>query len=579
MDGRTEVNQHVAEAAFGKSLCGVQQGTFYRVQLVGDQNCSFNYQTALFSLKNPESLIAYDNQRFVNMNALDLLSKEARKKVSCGVPISFLLEDMTPWNLVTTFKIEGTRSTAYGSELVPRGDDTVDSAISNAFTKAGITVYSNWSVSSFMLLPDTMGRLCRQLNCKPSDLYDMEFLLHRDPALPDGTDLFPAKYAGMLKWNGSENGQGIVLHPQDPNWRLAGGDFDGDACAIYLKQPFMQPISQIHRPNYRIRGRKYKAETIAEQMVEAAADKTPGLLGSVILGTMRLIERDLGDETNRALSAAVAQASVDAKKHPVDHDAVLDAYWMLLQQVKEGREIIPEYISDYLNAMGNAKGTAAKLAVWDALCTRIDAGWWKSGSPVERALIQRVNVLRTLFEEVKWYRELQSQQLPQTIKQAAVAKVNDNALIDAVTQLTEEYVQNTSIAAGCEDDDAKPFRDRIRELRTNAKLLAITGAIGTLRVDPIMAQYALIAFGPQRLAAQFVPSERFEELTGTTKHLFISLIGTSWQSGDYNVNDINPIPNSARHWEQFAKSCGDTVNVVVLGTAARSTRVKIETLR
>jgi hypothetical protein len=343
-----------------------------------------------------------------------------------------------------------------------------------------------------------------------------------------------------------------------------------------LKQPFMQPIGQIHRPNYRTKGRKYKAETVAEQMIEAAADTTPGLLGITILGMMRLIERGLGNDVNRALGAAIAQAAVDAKKHPVDHDTVANANRLLSQQIRDGREVIPEYISDHLNTMSNAKGAESKLAVWDTLCTKIDKGWWADGSSVERALVRRINVLRTLFEEVKWHRELRSQQLPQSIKQAAVAKVNDNALIDAVTQLTEEYVQNTAIAAECDDDDASPFRNRIRELRTNARLLAITGAIGTLRVDPVVAQYALIGFGPQRLAAQLVPSERFEELAGAVKHLFISLIGTGWQGGDYMVGDVMPIPNCARHWEQFAKNCGDIVNVVVLGTAARSTRVRIE---
>jgi hypothetical protein len=579
-DGRTEEEQHCDKAAFGKHLADGPSGKFYKVQKVGQRDCGFSYQTALFSLEHPEDLIDWDTARFLDLSALDLLSREARKKVECGVPISFLLTEMTPWNLITAFEVEGTRTTVYGSELVPRGDEPTDSAITDAFAAAGISVHSDWETSWFMLLPDTMGKLCRQLNCTPTDLYKMEFLVHRDPALPDGTDLYPARYAGMLKWAGSENGHGIILHPQDPYWKQAGGDFDGDDATIYLRQPFMEPIGPIGRPNYRTKGRKYSSETVADQMVEAAADKTPGMLGSSILGLMRLIERGLGDEANRSLGAAVAQAAVDAKKHPVNHEAVAMANRMVAQQVRDGREVTPSYISDYLNEMGNASGAEAKLAVWGAMCALIDAGWWVNGAPVERALVRRINVLRTLFEEVNWYRELRSQQIPQTIKQAAVAKVNNNKLSDVVTRLTNEYAAESVVLGQFDKDDSdrQTHARRVSELRSKAKLLATTGWIEDVRVEPRLAQYALIAYGPQRLAAQFVPSEVFEELSGTAKTLFVSLGGVALESGIYDVADIRPIPNCERHWAQFAKNCGDKVKVVVLGTAARSTRVRIESL-
>lgn len=583
-DGRVEEEAHVADAAFGKSMATA--GTFYKVQQVGRRRCGFSYQTALFSLQRPEVLIDKDTERFQSMTALDMLPKESRKKVDCGVPLSFLLNELTPWNLITAFDIEGVRATAYASELVPRGDHDsifVEKSVSQAFAKVGVTTVpgaKNWDTSWFMLLPDSARLLCKQLGCKQDDLYDKEFLVHRDPALPDGTDLYPAQYAGVAKWVGQETGSGVVMHPQDPRWRGAGGDFDGDDATIYAKLPGMDYYGPILRPMYKTTGRKYVSDNVADQMIEAAADRTPGMLGSSILGMMRLVERGLGDDANRALGAAIAQAAVDSKKHPVDHERVASANRLLTRQVQEGRAVYPEYISDYINAIGNAKGAEDKFAVWASLCLLIDQGMWSEGSPVERAMIRRINELRRLFEEVNWYRELRDQQLPQNIKSAAIAAAKNNALNDAVQEITRQYVDTTIKVQlyAADDKDARPFKDELARARTEIRAACTTGHVKNLKVTPKEAQTAVIAYGPQRLASQFVPSETFVELSGSAKYLYIALAGQGWVSGEYLVADVQPIPACLKDWEQFMKHCGHTVVVQVLGESRHVTRVKISSL-
>jgi len=583
-DGRTEEEAHVEGAAFGKKLNSVSGGTFYKVQKVGKRNCGFSYQTALFSLENPEQMIDHDTARFENMTATDMLSHEAAKKVQYGIPISFLLNEMTPWNLVTSFEEDGVRATCYASELVPRGDDSyhqVNTSVKDAFAHAGIEldeeVHVFWDTSWFMLLPDSVGLLCRQLGCEPKDLYDKEFLIHRDPALPDGTDLYTAKYAGMVKWANSEQGHGIVIHPQDPNWAAAGGDFDGDDATVYVKKPYMEPYGRVPRPNYRSTGTMYAAESVADQMIEACANTTPTMLGQSILGLMRLVERGLGDNANRALGAAVAQAAVDAKKHPVNHEAVNIANGLVIQQIREGRTVNPEYLSDHINEMRRAKTVQGKMVVWTNLCSLIDQGYWANGSPVEQALVRRINTLRRIFEEVNWYRELSDQNLPQTLRNAAVAATKNSKLINAVKAITANYsVAATKASLFDRDDkDGSTYRDDLGAARQSVQMAAMSGIVGSVKVSPKEAQIALIGYGPQRLAAQFVPSETFGELVGNTKYLTIALKSRGWQSGLYYTDDIQPIKACERHWDQFKQHLSDMVSVLVLGEGPDSTRVRL----
>jgi hypothetical protein len=583
-DGRVEEEAHVEEAAFSKKLNDVSEGTFYKVQKVGKRNCGFSYQTALFSLKNPEHMIDHDTERFENMTATDMLSPEAAKKVQCGVPINFLLNEMTPWNLVTSFKEDGVRATCYASELVPRGDDSyhqINTSVKDAFAKAGVQVTDEthvfWDTSWFMMLPDSAGLLCKQLGCKPKDLYDMEFLIHRDPALPDGTDLYVAKYAGMLKWANSEKGHGIVVHPQDSNWAAAGGDFDGDDATVYVKQPYMEPHGRVPRPNYRSTGNMYVTDSVADQMIEACSNTTPTMLGQSILGLMRLVERGLGDDANRALGAAVAQAAVDAKKHPVNHEAVGNANRLVMQQIQEGRDTNPEYLSDYINHMRRAKSVLGKMQVWGELCSLIDEGYWVDGSPIEQALVRRINALRRIFDEVNWYLELNNQNLPQTLRNAAVAATKNSALVNAVKSITQDYVTAaTKLAFFDKDDkDGAIYKDDVNTARQSVQMAAVSGIVGSVKVSPKEAQIALIGYGPQRLAAQFVPSETFEALMGDTKYLTLALKSTGWQSGVYYTDDIQPIKACERHWESFKQGLSDTVSLMVIGEGPNSTRVRL----
>lgn len=560
--GDCEPEMFCKEAGFGKTIAG--QGQFYKLGDVGKQRCRLAYQTVLFSARDPADIIKEDSRRFETQTAMDLLGLEARRKISVGIPPALLMDEMAPWDAFRQLQAKGIRATVYGSELVPppfKGNE-----------------------SYFMLLPDAAELLAEQLEVEVDSLINQIFLIHRDPALPDGTSLFPSVFYGILKWaNDEKDGHGIVLHPKDPYWNAAGGDFDGDAANVYFPAPSLVPRGAVDRPDFKVAKRNYVGTSVTEQILEQANESVTQLLGPTILGAMRLFERGEDSEYMRAILAGVAQASVQAKKHSVDSETVLLQSQMITDMVRRHGDYRP-YVSDFLNALNQAKGTEAKVAAWSTFVDAVNAGTWEEGTRLEAALADRARILDQLFKDTDYFLTSTQAALPKPMLEAARAKCSPESRI-AMSNMARQYREVVAQSGAFEEDSEltdeevretykADLIDKMRTMRGKFELACITGQIDGEKFTPREAQIALIANGPARLAARFVPAAIFEEIGVNTKRMICQLGGHRWSNRIYEVGYIKPIPACAHDFALFSKDLKEC-HVEVISKSPRSTRVLI----
>lgn len=589
LSGEVEPEQHVEQAAFGKKLADVDEYKMYKIGEIGRRDFTMNMQTVLFASAYPAELIEHDNKRFETLTALDLLSKDAARKVKAGVSPSLLIEAMSPSDKFRKLDVKGIRSTVYASDMVhvntdlPLWRQSGDKA--DKMERMFKIATNGKTMSCFMLLPKSSVELAKQCNCSEADLIGRVFLIHRDPALPDATSLFPSIFLGTLEWaNGCKNQYGIIMHPKDPYWKSAGGDFDGDDGAVIVPSPVLLPRGPISRPDY-VTGKKEKSDaTVRQQMIEACHDSVTGLLGPVILAATRLIERGEASDKVRAITAAVAQGSVSAKKHIVDVDAIMAEAMHIFELVRDGSSngAVP-YISDYTNALRQASGTEAKEKAWAALVKALPV-WEETGTPIEKALCKRTRILDQLFQDTNFFRIQARPELPRSIVNGARALCIPEVR-DAIQIIAEEYRGYAAMAGEeheHEDDNVKEsyiadIRDALRTCRAKFQLAAITGQIGNLKTTPREAQIALIAYAPARVAVKMASAELFEELGTSTRRIIINLVGHGWENGEIGISQLTPVPNCKADLDVLAK-VSDKLYMQVISSARNSTRVCLSTI-
>lgn len=570
------------EAAFKQNLSG--SGSFYPLGKVGRNQCNFAYQTALFSAFDPVALINHDNKRFENKTALDFLSKESATKVRCGIPPNLLMDQMAPWDEFRRFDVNGVRATVYGSELVPLTSADAEEQMPKVHNIVLSGSLGQHKTSCFMLLPKSAEELAAQIGVLPNELIGRYFLIHRDPALPDGTSLYPAIYCGILKWDNEDNKNdyGVILNPQDPFWKDAGGDFDGDTAACYEPSEWLLPYGSIGRPDFKTSTRRYISEHVDEQIIELAGNTVTGLLGPIILSAMCLIERDIND--SRSTLAGVAQASVQAKKHSVDIETVKLLSNTIFTEVKNA-EICRPYISRYLNAIKNASGIELKITAWLSLVKQVERGTWSEGTKIEQAIANRVLLVHQLYKDVEYFRHYKEAIIPTVLRDTAKATCPE-FVRSQIVELTRQYRDVASMLTEhgsyeLDDEDLKEgnkaaLSDRLKTIRTQFQLACITGKLPEGKASPKDIQIAMIAWGPAKLAAQLVPSSVYQELGVNTSRCIIQLCDHGWKNGVYSPKDLKPIPSCEHEFSLFTKGI-DKVTVQIISEAKRSTRVMLTT--
>ena len=581
MDGRSEPESVCDAATFGKEMVDAVRGDFYTLKETGGESSSFSLQTAYFGCSTTAKLIEEDNKRLAGLTVFDLLSKGNGSKVMHGVPAGLLIEQMAPWDMMRKLAVSGVRATVYGSEFVPRGDaddDGLGEAIDSAL--ASVNLSAGWAHSHFMLSEHTAKLLARRGGVELHDLYDKWFLIHRDPALPDGTSLFLARFAGILKIYGCYDWGGIILNPHDPLWKAAGGDHDGDAASIYYPHEWLLPRQPVKRECYLTDKLKFRSEDISEQIIQYSGLKTPGLLGPVILDAMRLAERGLLTDEFAALAASAAQASVQSKKHSVDEQKTVRAAERLRELVNASREESGAFIADFLNKVRRASGLAAKAEAWEAFREEADAGTWDCGSPIERAMLARFRIVDQLFIDSSYFQCCRGAQLPQAMRENAVA-LTEPAIAYLVKELSKEYRAAAKELAEIRDaeedkDDFLRVSEALRMCKKKFELACRMGELAGELLDATKVQVAVVAFGPARVAATTVSAGVFEVLGSECKQILVNLKDHGWENGEYEVGVIvqYTIPGCLNDVVSFVKG-KECVNVEVISEAKNSTRVRL----
>jgi hypothetical protein len=579
--GEREECSYAGTGSFGAPLRGTT-GTFYCIGELSPQQARLGLQAVMFNFAYPEKLIMRDSANLAATSALSMMSRDDQRRYHAAVPISMLLEPMATWARLGQIRVDGIRNVVYGSVLVPNDDED--------------------EVPSFMLLPTSAMALLAQIKrhfpkkkkLSVKKMVGMIFVMHRDPALPDASGAFYARFAGVLNWDiECPNQTGIVIHPANKRWKDAGGDMDGDTGLVfYLPEGRDFALaSALPRASLRTAGAKYKSTIPAEQMLEAAGDPTTSLLGPLVTGTMCLLERGAASASLRSRLATAIQGSVEAKKH-----IVLDAQ---VQRIYEELTALVNMLNNSgerpfmirgLNAISNSSGLADKVEAWRELVEIAKMTLERRMvMPIEKAIAHRIMAFDSIFRETDFLRSQTKTSFPAAMRNAAKA-VTTEAAATAVTALTTEYID--AIRAQNETAGYEPYETTsaveytpaatIRRLHNQLELACHTGIIREVRVTPEEAQIALLAYGPIRQVVKMIPPEIFERFQQSLSTILVNLIG-EWESGTYEIKDLTPVPGSVNELRLLGDNLRVPVKVTVLTKRERnghitSTRAAVEVM-
>jgi hypothetical protein len=400
----------------------------------------------------------------------------------------------------------------------------------------------------------------------------MELVVHRDPAMADGSSMAYFTYDGELEWAGQEGeGYGIVLHPRDPHWKRAGGDFDGDSASVFLSFTWLHPRGTDAQESYRCEPPEDGPEDPGEQMLRQAKLGLTQLLGPIVLAATKLAERGLDTPTTRKVASAVAQASVDAKKHYVDPERTMEGARLIFGLARDGADQDGEYLITLINQLKQAPGDRAKAEAWDRIVE------WRPGSggcsEVERAMMERIQVLNQWYRDAGFLRNARIE-MPNALRTAATDRSSgsERGVIYALTQRYNELMRELLSLRDEADDEEMPteglevrVREDLRRVREEFRYAMLKGK---------GMQAAMVALGPARLAAQLVPAAVFEELGLEAREVIVNLIGHEWGDGRYAKEELRPIPNCRKDVELVMKGTTHAW-VTVLHRAPNSTRVNL----
>lgn len=556
---RRENYAHVDVGAFGRRMA--KHGSFYPIAANTKETCRMNYQTATFSFRDPYELIMQDTAD-LDTTVQSVLSETAKAKAAAGIPTALLVGDFSPWKLVSSLSRPGIRAKVYGSELVPIG--------------------------TFCITRKLFNELEVILGENPNQ---KTFLVHRDPALPDGSSTFEAKCLGEIELDVDFPDRGpasrcIVLNPLDPKWKAAGGDFDGDSAAIFVGGDF-ELLTTVPRRSFKTTGSKFHGLTIDQRFKLQATEQTDKLLGPLVLNSMKLMERGLMSESLRSEAASAIQASVESKKHMIDHEQVMSIAQEIFASVRTNRNAFGgDFISAKLNALKAASGDAAKVEAWIEL---VNHAKWILGSmygtrSAEVALAHRVLRIHELYTSISFLKHAVRPELPTLLRNRA-RDLRTDAAAETVCDITDEYrsilrERDELRRLGHYDSGyatESEFEVHLQELRRQLSVVRSRFKYYlTLGTDDSTAeelQVAMLAYGPPKLAAQFVSLPVIRSMAARSKEVFVNIKDTI-ESGTYAIKDLDPVPNCVADLKLFGDP-DDTVELTVVSHAARSTRVHL----
>lgn len=471
-------------------------------------------QTVLWTLQDPEGFITQDR---VPKRATELLSGYARRKAEAGIPVSLLMSDQSLGKHVDRFEV--------GAWSFP--------------------VTCDWSVPEGELcLTKTAWEL---LGCPPEHTW---VVLHRHPARPDGS---AAHYYKISEHNidcVSDVGM-IVLRPDDPAWKAAGGDFDGDIGNIWIPstKTVLKP-TLVSDLTYRKTGttpmpRDLSGKPSLRGAILLANSGIGSMLGSITLNMRAVTEEGYLTDEWALKGTAAMQATIDCKKHPVDMKAAQSA----INEIREYKDrVVPSYgaFSTYMNAVKRASGDG-KVSAWKKLVL------WAQGyieqddelvrishSPINAAYAKRVLAWNAVYEEAGFLRGHRSDL---TILKD-IAKVdlldNPNAPVEValVKRISSDLRKLTRMIAEAGESAKEEWKLELRE-----KSLQLRKAY----YDGEVSASALIAYGPARTVAQMLTLADVERYRMSLKERVVVLKGVV-AAGIYKPTELEPVHSDAQDW-------------------------------
>lgn len=524
------------QGQFGKRMPeGEVSCTFVPVRTLPHERCSLNYQTVLFGADDPGAVIRADNKRLERMGIRDMLSKEDADKVDAGVPAALLMRKYAPWKWLTQMECKnGARATVFGSTLVPIG--------------------------SVRMLPRTYKAFCGDTGWKRF----ANVVLHRDPALPNSSSMSVYNLEGPIFWDQpleeQEDCEGIVVNPLDPQWKKAGGDFDGDAAVAF--PPAFELTEHVSDGTdswvvkKKTEAAAYKGKLAPGATIIRTATQFGSKLGSSALCAMRLAEINELSPELRILASKVMQTAVSSKKHNIDEVAGSEGY-NTLGLATTVHEPEGGYLLDRIQYVKRARGDANKARAWQDLVQH--CAETKPVSAIQKAMFRRVELLNGIFKQTEWLRGSRAQ-LPETMRLNALAWMleEDDPVeqTELVRQLATTYRQVVRAGAEATDDDVKRRASDVAEgIKVQIRLHMHQGTL---------SEAALVAYGPHAMAAELVSVETFKELGAAVRFAELTLHGMNIVDGEYRVAELDTIPSSTKAAITIADAGVEFVDVKVV---------------
>jgi hypothetical protein len=306
----------------------------------------------------------------------------------------------------------------------------------------------------------------------------------------------------------------------------------------------------------------------------------------VIISATRAFERGIEDDTFRSDAASAAQASVEAKKHPVDEASTRALASFVFEAVRTEKMASGiDFIADMAKAIDNAPGEAEKAEAWVALAAMAGSGVWDRGSRIEAAMVDRIAILDGLFRDSGYLRACirNRAELPSSLRKRAkeLAPLCAVLYVEDLNREMERLLADRSLLRDEPDEDNREGRDAllaegIRNVRRRYRVACVTGA-GVC--EPREMQLAVLGYAPARTAATAVTAEVVRELRLLSKEIIVNLFGHHWEDGTYKVSDLVPINHHAAEVEALG-AIADTVvlSVIKRTPGARSVRVHLAVL-
>lgn len=313
------------EMQFKKNLPkGDALGVVHTATQVADvaRSSRLGYQAVVGSLQDPAGFMRDQTNDLDAMVTEDFLAEDNADRYEAGMPLVALHERRSLDGLLNKFSVKSTYGVAFG---VTEDNGGLKPAVLDPKTRQITTM------GEVALMPDSIKELERKTGEKlvPGETV---LMLHREPALMDGSATNPFRYVGPAKLNagGDVKSYGIVVNAQDPVGKAMALDFDGDNMVAWVAEegpavrgmeptapgkPYTAGAKPLALP-----GGATVAKTdpaVLEQHLARIFTGLDSQIGEVITPARQLREMGLTDSAAYKDASRTAQGVISFQKKPV----------------------------------------------------------------------------------------------------------------------------------------------------------------------------------------------------------------------------------------------------------------------